>query len=268
MPRYARLFLLALTLWACTGPTLCSRGVERHNYLEAFNSQNSKFKPETSIVIKCNISELSRNGEWVEVSWSGVSKPKEADMLALFAPPDAYHDGAAPVKYAYANSSANYIKTGSGSMSFRLVNLRSDVRFVFVKGGIDKPSVVAEGPAIKNVNPNEPTGIHLIISSRSSEMLVQWTTRDVGTPVVKYGKTRGEYDYQVPGVTDTYSKEDMCGEPASSSGWIDPGLLHTAAMSGLEPDTQYFYIVGDEVGGRDGGGFLFFFARFFRCMNA
>lgn len=39
----------------------------------------------------------------------------------------------------------------------------------------------------------------------------------------------------------------MCGGPAAGEGWLDPGALHRAALQGLQPDTEYFYIYGSEV---------------------
>ena len=32
--------------------------------------------------------------------------------------------------------------------------------------------------------------------------------------------------------TTTYSAEDMCGPPATTVGYIDPGLLHYVVMNG------------------------------------
>jgi hypothetical protein len=47
--------------------------------------------------------------------------------------------------------------------------------------------------------------------------------------------------------TDTYTREDLCGGVANSTGFINPGLFHTAKMTGLAPDTQYFYSYGSPV---------------------
>lgn len=41
--------------------------------------------------------------------------------------------------------------------------------------------------------------------------------------------------------------QDMCGGPAAGEGWLDPGSLHRAVLSGLQPDTEYFYTYGSEV---------------------
>ena len=36
-------------------------------------------------------------------------------------------------------------------------------------------------------------------------------------------------------------------EAALLAGWVDPGALNFAAMTGLQPSTRYYYIVGDLV---------------------
>ena len=143
----------------------------------------------------------------------------------------------------------------------------------------------------RNINPNEPTGIHLMRSKSPRwsaaavqarrfcrtpllgsqyqpslrftllhppapiapgtcsrrQLLVQFTTRDAQQPVAKYGRKPGAPEYLVPAATATYGRADMCGAPATTLGFLDPGLLHTAALSGLEPGQRYYYSVGDAV---------------------
>ncbi len=36
-------------------------------------------------------------------------------------------------------------------------------------------------------------------------------------------------------------------EAALLAGWVDPGALNFAAMTGLQPSTRYYYVVGDLV---------------------
>ena len=78
-------------------------------------------------------------------------------------------------------------------------------------------------------------------------MLVQWTTRDKGAPVVMYGAQAGKRTSAAPAETGTYGRQDLCGGVANSTGFMNPGLFHTAALTGLQPDTAYFYVYGDEV---------------------
>lgn len=80
------------------------------------------------------------------------------------------------------------------------------------------------------------------------EMLVQWTTRDVGRPLVKIGTEPGRLDQVLEAYESvTYSREEMCGPPASTVGYVHPGMMHRALLQDLKPDTRYFYQYGAEV---------------------
>ena len=41
----------------------------------------------------------------------------------------------------------------------------------------------------------------------------------------------------------------MCGEPANSHGWKEPGFLQTAVLTDLEPSTKYYYRYGSDESG-------------------
>eukprot|EP00884_Botryococcus_braunii_P018291 jgi/Botrbrau1/5145/Bobra.0172s0017.1 len=43
----------------------------------------------------------------------------------------------------------------------------------------------------------------------------------------------------------TYGRGDLCGAPANSVGFVSPGTQNTAILTGLLPDTTYYYKVGD-----------------------
>lgn len=71
------------------------------------------------------------------------------------------------------------------------------------------------------------------------------------------------YDHVADASTYTYTREQMCGggisfnieeadkinSDAAHIGWRDPGLLHTAVMTGLEFGQKYYYMYGDEKRG-------------------
>ena len=81
-----------------------------------------------------------------------------------------------------------------------------------------------------------------------SEMLVQWTTRDLGNPEVKFGTASGQLEHTVAArETVTYARDELCGPPASTVGYVDPGRMHRALLQDLQPDTRYFYQYGDKV---------------------
>lgn len=52
--------------------------------------------------------------------------------------------------------------------------------------------------------------------------MVQWTTRDAGSPVAQVGTTSGQYSQTAIGVSNTYTRSLMVGEPATTVGYFDP----------------------------------------------
>jgi hypothetical protein len=76
-----------------------------------------------------------------------------------------------------------------------------------------------------------------------------WTTRDTQQPAVKLGSESGVYTQVFPAQSHAYKQSDMCGEPASGWGWMDPGVFHVATLSGLIPGATYYYMVGEDAYG-------------------
>ena len=54
------------------------------------------------------------------------------------------------------------------------------------------------------------------------QVVVQWTTRDAGTPVVQVGTASGAYTITVAALSATYTRAQMAGEPANTVGYFDP----------------------------------------------
>lgn len=78
-------------------------------------------------------------------------------------------------------------------------------------------------------------------------IIAQWTVRDFGKPVVRWSTASGNGQRENNGSFLTYTRLQMCGAPANSTGWVDPGALNYAAMTDLQPNTRYYYSVGDKV---------------------
>ncbi|KAF5840550.1 Metallo-dependent phosphatase-like protein [Dunaliella salina] len=55
------------------------------------------------------------------------------------------------------------------------------------------------------------------------------------------------YQFRATSFRDTYRPSDMCGFPATSVGFIDPGYIHTVVMSHklLQPGKRYYYRYGN-----------------------
>ena len=65
------------------------------------------------------------------------------------------------------------------------------------------------------------------------------------SPVVWYGTSKDKLSMQADATTKTYKREDMCAFPANSIvAFRDPGLIHDALLTGLQPGVTYYYSFG------------------------
>ena len=53
------------------------------------------------------------------------------------------------------------------SRRFKLLNLRQDVAFMFITGGLQFPVVTAKSNTVHNTNPNEPLQGHLSLTAKA-----------------------------------------------------------------------------------------------------
>ncbi|TYG76830.1 hypothetical protein ES288_D03G146200v1 [Gossypium darwinii] len=168
--------------------------------------------------------------EWITVNfvnpkpslddWVGVFSPAKFDPSAC--PPvnerkkQLPYICSAPIKYKYANeSSSSYAKTGTASLRFQLINQRADFSFALFSGGL-------------------------------SDMTVTWTSGydiDEAVPFVEWGR-KGDFQVRSPAGTLTFKQNSMCGSPASTVGWRDPGFIHTSFLKDLWPNFVYMYRIG------------------------
>jgi hypothetical protein len=70
-----------------------------------------------------------------------------------------------------------------------------------------------------------------------------------GSPTVRYGTTSGSYSLSVAAISFTYTRQQMCGSPATTIGFRDPGVFHTAVIKGLAPSTRVYYVFGTSADG-------------------
>lgn len=245
--------LAALLCWHLVA-SAAARHQDTHNPLERINVGAASVQQDNQIKLAVSTTKLTkREGELVEVSWHGVQHPSYADWIGLLVPADANPTRTAPAKFqmATADLDATHLKSGSGRLRFRVINHRTPVQFAFFRGGLMQPVLAARSPPIDPSNPNEPLQRRLALTGDNREMQVQWTTRDAGTPLVKWGTTPGHYTHTTAASSSSsgYSVGEMCGPPANSVGWVEPGTFHSAVLQGLEPGQKYFYVVGDEEWG-------------------
>ncbi|KAG2580216.1 hypothetical protein PVAP13_6NG324600 [Panicum virgatum] len=200
--------------------------------------------------------------EWVTVKY-GWTSPSVDDWIAVFSPADFISGTCpnpardppllctAPIKYQYANYSANYIYWGKGSVRFQLINQRYNFSFALFTGGLENPKLIAVSEPISFKNPKAPVFPRLAQGKTHDEMAVTWTSGyDISEayPFVEWGAVGGgQPAARSPAGTLTFSRGSMCGEPARTVGWREPGFIHTAFMRNLWPNKEYYYKIGHEL---------------------
>ncbi|KAK1425754.1 hypothetical protein QVD17_21112 [Tagetes erecta] len=206
---------------------------------------------------------LSKSNNSVTVTWTGVNSPSQLDWLGIYSPPNSSIRNY--IGYLYLNTSANW-KSGSGSITIPLINLRSGYKiriFKWTKTEYDptlhdhdnnplpQPEhLLAETKEFGFGSGHGPDQVHLALTGGRGEMRVMFLSGDGRESVVRYGLGSGGMDRVVGTRVGRYEREDMCDSPANNSvGWRDPGFIYDGVMVDLEPGKRYFYKVGSDAGG-------------------
>ncbi|KAL3599675.1 hypothetical protein D5086_007593 [Populus alba] len=233
------------------------------------------------------INNLLSDNEYVNVTVSGVFLPSDDDWVAMISPSDSDVKSCPlkksryvqtgdlsklpllchyPVKAQFMSNDPDYLKCTkqeckkynntncevsacSGTISFHVINIRTDIEFVFFSGGFETPCILTRSGPMKFSNPNQPLHGHISsIDSTATSMRLTWVSGSEETQLVQYGD--GE---TLTSKAKTFSQDDMCTSvlpsPAKDFGWHDPGYIHSAVMTGLRPSTSYSYRYGrDYIG--------------------
>ncbi|CAI9280523.1 unnamed protein product [Lactuca saligna] len=206
--------------------------------------------------------------EWVNVEVK-TSEPSEGDWVGVFSPAnfnssDCYAESSnelqdngpyictAPIKYMFANhSNHDYTTTGKASLTFQIINQRADFSFALFSGGLENPKLISASSPISFANPKAPLYPRLAQGKTWDEMSVTWTSGyniDEATPFVEWGwEDQSQTKKLSPAGTLTFSRSSMCGEPARTVGWRDPGFIHTSFLKDLWPNTMYTYRMGHKL---------------------
>ncbi|WVZ68518.1 hypothetical protein U9M48_017450 [Paspalum notatum var. saurae] len=147
-------------------------------------------------------------------------------------------------------SGACRARTCAATLTFHVVNFRTDVEFVLFSGGFATPCLLKRSGALRFANPARPLYGHLSSTdSTATSMRLTWVSGDWRPQQVQYGVGKSATSQ-----VSTFTQKDMCGipvlpSPAKDFGWHDPGFIHTAVMTGLQPSQSYSYRYGsDSVG--------------------
>ncbi|KAJ7295496.1 hypothetical protein O6H91_Y184800 [Diphasiastrum complanatum] len=141
------------------------------------------------------------------------------------------------------------IHTCNASLTFRLINIRTPISFVYFAGGFDVPCILRKSEPLQFRNPNSPLYAHLSSTdSTGTSIRVTWLSGSSEIQAVQYAGGKS-----VPSTVSTFRQTDMCiPAPATNFGWHDPGYVHSAVISGLSPSSTYTYKYGSNFVGWSG----------------
>ncbi|KAG0631433.1 hypothetical protein M758_1G252900 [Ceratodon purpureus] len=281
------LFLLGILVHSASGLWELEVRQDDTQPLSKIALHRSTQKFDKSITISADPVLLGHKGEtseYVTVKYKKPTGAKETDWIGVFSPakfnasecsedlnPREYRPYIcqAPIKYKYANySSPNYVIDGEGSVTFRLVKQRSDFAFGFFSGDITNPVLEAISNTISFADTNAPVYPRLALGSTWDQMTVTWTSgygKKDADAVVQWGTEVGKESWLSPASTLTFTRHDMCGPPARTVGWRDPGFFHTAYLKDLWPSTRYYYKVGHRM---KNGGYVWGLKYYFTSSPA
>ncbi|KAJ8635668.1 hypothetical protein MRB53_009935 [Persea americana] len=241
--------------------------------------------PDLNPYLEVNISSNSAlsNEEYVTVTVSGVLLPAESDWIGMISPSHSDVSNCPqnawlyletgdtsnlpllchyPVKGQYMSTDPAYLKcekreckkyekgvcvvtTCSGSLTFHVINIRTDIEFVYFGGGFQTPCILKRSSPVSFANPQMPLYGHLSsVDSTGKSMKLTWVSGDNKPQQVQYAGGKSGTS-----MVTTFTQDDMCGaklvpSPAMDFGWHDPGYIHSAVMTDLEPSSTYSYRYG------------------------
>jgi len=201
---------------------------------------------------------IDKNRGIVTVKVEGLTSPMTADWVGVYSPITTNFIHTSPVKLKMLLTEGV-----NNTVTFSLLNMRADYVFAFFRSGVSLaltpgfvgeyvgPSAVSNPVHLSETLKDTPHSIHLALGEHPSLMTVMWTTKYSAShgmlPLVQYWKSDDPGTLQsATAETATYAATDMCPYgPADSNGFIDPGQIHRAFMTGLEPHTNYTYRVSN-----------------------
>ena len=211
---------------------------------------------------------LQASPDVVTVAWTGVYLDKDLKYyLTIHSPPQ--HDmpvgwvnltstfsGAVPLERFQYPGSVPGTAAGctdrhgatwrhgvvAGHVTLPVVNTRQAYEFRITAG----PATVVSSNTVRFADVNVPSGVHLAVGPTPGSMRVMFTTaHPLSAPTAQVSTSQTGHGTTFTGTTSTYTRSSMCDLPAGSvQAFRPPGMIHDVLMTGLLPNTRYFYRVG------------------------
>ena len=192
------------------------------------------------------------DGDRVQVHYCLDTAPvgKDSDIfIAAYSPSNVDVRLTAPISY-------KFIGDMKGVTPFDLVNMRDDYVFVLFEGGLAAPVELIRSNTVVFRNYNAPRAARLMHTHQSEEMQISWSSQlsSFSPRVIYWACGDNDLPSGAPHATavassQTWGKGDLCGAPATTTGYRDPGYVHISTLSQLIPGPKYCYRYGgdDEI---------------------
>jgi len=218
--------------------------------LSRYNVTATKIALSTNYSITVSPNTDLVDGSWVSVSYSTPS-PLSTDLVLAYSPLPVNLSEFAPIEYFFPSEiDPSYLQTGLGSLPARLVNMRQPYTFVLATGGLANPVAVAISTPVTFSNYNQPKAPRIAMTGVTTEMRISWSSSSIMNPSITIGisKDNSEMYQSLPATSSiTWAATDMCGPPATTFGYREPGYVHSVVVTDLTPGLSYTYSVGDDT---------------------
>lgn len=190
------------------------------------------------------------HGSWVRATFSlGTGKPETDCWVGVYSPANASTatipaqaypasppwTAAFPQKWVTCDS-VQWASDGTATYDFILWNAFEDIALNLFSGSITTPKFVAGSGPITFTDTDVPLRGHIArVPSEPTSMLVTWHSAHADADAaVRWGSAPGVYTSSAPAVAASYTKEDLCGLPATGPGWFPSHFWLSANISGLK----------------------------------
>jgi acid phosphatase type 7 len=206
---------------------------------------------DASVSIIPSTSVILQNLDFINISISNPN-PDALDAIVLYAPSTVVFNETYPIEwFVCADIDAAYLSTGNVTATFRMVNLRTDFVLVLVKSIEDYPNrvtVIGTSQPVIFANANEPRSPRLTLSHQPNSMVLTWSSlfSDLNPRVLINNVKTPNIVRTLFATSSTYTRDDMCNSPANSTGWFEPGMIHSVVLDNLIEGEVYNYTFGDD----------------------
>ena len=224
------------------------------NDLQLFNPAAVRRAPAAGATVVLNVSAPVADGDFVQVQIDNPQHAARGDFVALYLASAAPVD-TVPLKWTYLLPYfPSYDADGRANVTMQVYGVRAPVIFRLFSGTTSAPVLLASSPAVAFADDGAPLHPRVLNGARAGDFVVAWTTDEesanASRPVLRWGMgAAGEYPNTAAAEAVFVRKDDLCGAPATATGWMDLGATMTAQLPGLGAfagQTVHYALADDE----------------------